>query len=218
MIAVENVTKSYDGKVVLNGLNLMLGKGEFAFLQGRSGCGKTTLLKLLYKEVTDYEGQISIDGSSIEVTPKYVLRRKMGVIFQSFQLLERKTVMENVLLAGEVLGKDIREMQEEAERLLQRVGLSDKYQHYPPQLSGGEQQRVAIVRALLNRPGLLLADEPTGNLDTQTSLEILQLLKELHEEEKMAMLIVTHSEALMAAFPSKTFVMEDGRVYESSIV
>ena len=218
MIAVENVTKSYDGKVVLNGLNLMLGKGEFAFLQGRSGCGKTTLLKLLYKEVTDYEGQISIDGSSIEVTPKYVLRRKMGVIFQSFQLLERKTVMENVLLAGEVLGKDIREMQEEAERLLQRVGLSDKYQHYPPQLSGGEQQRVAIVRALLNRPGLLLADEPTGNLDTQTSLEILQLLKELHEEEKMAILIVTHSEALMAAFPSKTFVMEDGRVYESSIV
>jgi len=218
MIAVENVTKSYDGKVVLNGLNLMLGKGEFAFLQGRSGCGKTTLLKLLYKEVTDYEGQISIDGSSIEVTPKYVLRRKMGVIFQSFQLLERKTVMENVLLAGEVLGKDIRDMQEEAERLLQRVGLSDKYQHYPPQLSGGEQQRVAIVRALLNRPGLLLADEPTGNLDTQTSLEILQLLKELHEEEKMAMLIVTHSEALMAAFPSKTFVMEDGRVYESSIV
>ena len=218
MIAVENVTKLYDGKVVLNGLNLMLGKGEFAFLQGRSGCGKTTLLKLLYKEVTDYEGQISIDGSSIEVTPKYVLRRKMGVIFQSFQLLERKTVMENVLLAGEVLGKDIREMQEEAERLLQRVGLSDKYQHYPPQLSGGEQQRVAIVRALLNRPGLLLADEPTGNLDTQTSLEILQLLKELHEEEKMAMLIVTHSEALMAAFPSKTFVMEDGRVYESSIV
>lgn len=218
MIAVENVTKSYDGKVVLNSLNLMLGKGEFAFLQGRSGCGKTTLLKLLYKEVTDYEGQISIDGGSIEVTPKYVLRRKMGVIFQSFQLLERKTVMENVLLAGEVLGKDIREMQEEAERLLQRVGLSDKYQHYPPQLSGGEQQRVAIVRALLNRPGLLLADEPTGNLDTQTSLEILQLLKELHEEEKMAMLIVTHSEALMAAFPSKTFVMEDGRVYESSIV
>lgn len=218
MIAVENVIKSYDGKRVLNGLNMTLGKGEFVFLQGRSGCGKTTLLKLLYKEVIDYEGTISIDGHSIEMLPKYALRRKMGIIFQSFQLLERKTVMENVLLAGEVLGKDVREMQEEADRLLHRVGLGDKYQHYPPQLSGGEQQRVAIVRALLNRPGLLLADEPTGNLDTQTALEILQLLKELHEEEKMAMLIVTHSEAFMAAFPSKTYVMEDGKVYESSIV
>ncbi|MGM9927932.1 MAG: cell division ATP-binding protein FtsE [Bacillus sp. (in: firmicutes)] len=208
----------YDNKAVLNGLNLTLSTGEFAFLQGRSGCGKSTLLKLLYKEVADYEGSIFIDDESIEQLPKYELRRKMGIIFQSFQLLERKTVMENVLLAGEVLGKDVRKLQVEATRLLNRVGLDDKYNHYPHQLSGGEQQRVAIVRALLNRPRLLLADEPTGNLDTQTALDILRLLKELHEEEQMAMLIVTHSEQLMEAFPSKTFVMEEGKVYESAIV
>ena len=218
MIVINELVKRYDDKVVLNHVDFTLGTGEFAFLQGKSGCGKTTLLKLLYKEVTNFTGSIHIDGISIDELPKYELRRKMGIIFQSFQLLERKTVMENVLLAGEVLGKDVHDIQPEAIRLLKRVGLEDKHQHYPHQLSGGEQQRVAIVRALLNRPKLLLADEPTGNLDTQTAMEMLQLLKELHEEENMTMLIVTHSEQLMEAFPSKTFMMEAGKVYESAVV
>ncbi len=218
MIVIRELVKRYDDKVVLDHVNLTLKVGEFAFLQGKSGCGKTTLLKLLYKEVTDFTGSIHIDGISIDELPKYELRRKMGIIFQSFQLLERKTVMENVLLAGEVLGKDLHDIQPEAVRLLKRVGLAEQHHHYPHQLSGGEQQRVAIVRALLNRPKLLLADEPTGNLDTQTAMEMLQLLKELHEEENMTMLIVTHSEQLMEAFPSKTFMMEAGKVYESAVV
>ncbi|WHX30615.1 ATP-binding cassette domain-containing protein [Brevibacillus agri] len=212
MILLENVYKSYGKRVILQDLHLHLEAGEFAFLQGRSGSGKSTLLKLLYREQTDFAGRIEIDAVPIGQIPKFELRRKMGVIFQSFELLPRKTVMENVALAGEVVGKPWAEIEPEANRLLERVGLSHVKDCFPDQLSGGEQQRVAIVRALLNRPRLLLADEPTGNLDNETAFEVLQLLKELHVEENMAMLIVTHSERLIEQFPAKTWIMEQGRV------
>lgn len=138
----------------------------------------------------------------------------MGIIFQSFELLERKTVMENVALAGEVMGKTWEQIKPEASRLLERVGLKGLKDCFPKQLSGGEQQRVAIVRTLLNRPSLLLADEPTGNLDNETALDVMRLLKELHEEEQTAMLIVTHSDTLIEQFPAKTWVMENGQVRE----
>lgn len=216
MIRIEKLTKGYRDCDVLRNLSFHLEPGEFAFLQGKSGSGKSTLLKLLYRELEGFTGEIEIDSTPIGQLPKYQLRRKIGIIFQSFELLERKTVLENVMLAGEVVGRDAKEIELEAYRLLERVGLKEKVQKYPHQLSGGEQQRVAIVRALLNKPRLLLADEPTGNLDTETALEMLQLLRELHEEEEITMLIVTHSEQVLKAFPSKIWVMEDGQVHEAS--
>ncbi|HBZ81542.1 MULTISPECIES: cell division ATP-binding protein FtsE [Brevibacillus] len=212
MIRLQKLCKSYGERVILQDLDLHLEAGEFAFLQGRSGSGKSTLLKLLYREQTEFAGRIDINAVPIEQIRKFELRRMMGVIFQSFELLPRKTVMENVALAGEVVGKRWGEIEPEAQRLLARVGLLDRKDVFPDQLSGGEQQRVAIVRALLNRPRILLADEPTGNLDSETAFEVMQLLKELHVEENMAMLIVTHSERLVEQFPAKTWMMEQGRV------
>lgn len=214
MIRLQDVSKLYGQRAILQNLQFHLGAGEFAFLQGRSGSGKSTLLKLLYRDIEDFSGQIEINGALITQIPKYELRRQMGIIFQSFELLERKTVMENVALAGEVMGKTWEQIKPEASRLLERVGLKGLKDCFPKQLSGGEQQRVAIVRALLNRPSLLLADEPTGNLDNETALDVMRLLKELHEEEQTAMLIVTHSDTLIEQFPAKTWVMENGQVRE----
>ena len=216
MIRIEKLTKGYRDCEVLRNLSFHLEPGEFAFLQGKSGSGKSTLLKLLYREIEGFTGEIEIDSTPIGNLPKYQLRRKIGIIFQSFELLNRKTVLENVMLAGEVIGRNTKEIESDAHRLLERVGLKEKERKYPHQLSGGEQQRVAIVRALLNKPRLLLADEPTGNLDTETALEMLQLMRELHEEEEISMLIVTHSEQVLKAFPSKIWVMEDRQVHEAS--
>ncbi|MEI7026066.1 cell division ATP-binding protein FtsE [Paenibacillus sp. y28] len=212
MIRIQGLTKRYGDFTVLHDLHLHVAAGEFAFLQGRSGSGKSTLLKLLYQEIGDYTGEIVIGDTPAQALPKYELRRRMGVIFQSFELLEQKTVYENVALAGEVLGRTGEDIAPEAQRLLERTGLGGKQGLYPHQLSGGEQQRVAIARALLNRPPILLADEPTGNLDPETAMAMLVLLQELQREENMTMLVVTHSELLVEAFPARRLVMEQGRI------
>lgn len=214
MIVLNRVSKSYGDRKVLQDVQFQLESNEFAFLKGKSGSGKSTLIKLLYREIERDSGDILIDGQEIGQMKKYELRRKMGVVFQSFELLERKTVLENVMLAGKVLGKKHKEIENEAVRLLTRVGLAGHLHHFPKQLSGGQQQRTAVVRALLNKPKLILADEPTGNLDRETSLEILTLLKELHEEEGVAMLVITHSEQLIQQMNEKSWVIEGGRVYE----
>lgn len=214
MIVLNRVSKSYGDRKVLQDVQFQLESNEFAFLKGKSGSGKSTLIKLLYREIERDSGDILIDGQEIGQMKKYELRRKMGVVFQSFELLERKTVLENVMLAGKVLGKKHKEIENEAVRLLTRVGLADHLHHFPKQLSGGQQQRTAVVRALLNKPKLILADEPTGNLDRETSLEILTLLKELHEEEGVAMLVITHSEQLIQQMNEKSWVIEGGKVYE----
>lgn len=213
MIRIADVSKRYDDIEVLRNIHFQLRKGEFSFLRGRSGSGKSTLLKLLYREMDVDGGLIEINGIPIRAMKKFELRRQMGIIFQSFELIEQKTVIENVMLAGRVLGRPVHEIETEAMRLIERVGLADKINAFPTQLSGGQQQRVAIVRALLNKPSLLLADEPTGNLDNETSDEIMTLLHELHKEENIAMLIVTHSERLLAS-GATCWMMEDGRLYE----
>ena len=213
MIRLQNVSKSYGQINVLHNVNFHLPRGEFAFLKGRSGSGKSTFLKALYREVDIDSGSIFIDGKNHKDMKKFELRREIGIIFQSFELIEQKTVFENVALAGKVLGRPMKEIEAEAMRLLERVGLKNKRDVYPAQLSGGQQQRVAIVRALLNKPALLLADEPTGNLDEQTSDEIMQLLYELHKEEHISMLIVTHAEKFLTA-QSKIWVMEEGHIHE----
>lgn len=214
MIVLNRVSKSYGDRKVLQDVQFQLQSNEFAFLKGKSGSGKSTLIKLLYREIERDSGEILIDGQEIGQMKKYELRRKMGVVFQSFELLERKTVLENVMLAGKVLGKPQKDVEKEAVRLLTRVGLANHLHHFPKQLSGGQQQRTAVVRALLNKPKLILADEPTGNLDRETSLEILTLLKELHEEEGVSMLVITHSEQLIQQMNEKSWVIEGGKVYE----
>ncbi|MEA1854527.1 ABC transporter ATP-binding protein [Cytobacillus sp. OWB-43] len=214
MIVLNRVSKSYGDRKVLQDVQFQLQSNEFAFLKGKSGSGKSTLIKLLYREIERDSGDILIDGQEIGQMKKYELRRKMGVVFQSFELLERKTVLENVMLAGKILGKPQKEIENEAVRLLTRVGLADHLHHFPKQLSGGQQQRTAVARALLNKPKLILADEPTGNLDRETSLEILTLLKELHEEEGVSMLVITHSEQLIQQMNEKSWVIEGGKVYE----
>ncbi|MNZ52222.1 Cell division ATP-binding protein FtsE [compost metagenome] len=214
MIRIEGLHKQFGDRAVLHDLSLKLEAGQFAYLQGRSGSGKSTLLKLLYRDIEDYKGSIEIDGKPLNSMKKYELRRKMGIIFQSYELLEQKTVAENIALAGEVRGAARKQLRSEMDRLLQRVGLKGREHDYPDQLSGGEQQRVAIVRALLNRPSILLADEPTGNLDSGTASEILRLLMELQAEENMAMLFVTHSNELIAQFPAATWRIENGRVMQ----
>lgn len=212
---MTNVKKCYQDVAVLEQLTFHLEKGQFAFLKGRSGSGKSTLLKLLYREIECDAGEILIDGRSILSIPKFELRRKIGIIFQSFELIEQKTVLENVLLAGKALGHPIKQIQQEAERLLKRVGLEHKKDAFPVQLSGGQQQRVAIVRALLNKPRLIIADEPTGNLDQQTTKEIMGLLYELHNEEQITMLIVTHDERLIQK-GACIWEMEGGNIHEQT--
>lgn len=215
MIRIANVSKRYGDDEVLHNIDFQLQEGEFSFLCGRSGSGKSTLLKLLYREIEVDEGLIEINGRPINAMKKFEVRRQMGIIFQSFELIEQKTVMENIVLAGRVLGRPLHEIETEATRLIERVGLADKINAFPPQLSGGQQQRVAIVRALLNKPSLLLADEPTGNLDHETSDEIMALLYELHKEENITMLIVTHSERLFAS-GERCWMMKEGRLHEQA--
>lgn len=214
MITLQNVAVAYGEMPVLQDVYFVLPHGAFAFLRGRSGCGKSTFLKLLYRDVEAQSGELFIDGVPMQQLQKFELRRKMGIIFQSFELIEQKTVLENVLLAGKALGRPLAQITEEAERLLARVGLSDKLHMFPAQLSGGQQQRVAIVRALLNKPKLLLADEPTGNLDEETAADIFQLLYELHKEEQIAMLIVTHQSH--EQIDATTYWMEGGRIVEQA--
>lgn len=217
MIQMSQVTKRYGGETVLHNVDFHLETGDFAMLQGRSGSGKSSLLKLLYREIDADEGTIRFRQIPIGQTLKHVLRREIGIVFQSFQLIEQKTVFENIALAGKAVGRPMAEIETEAMRLLDRVGLRNKKDAFPGTLSGGQQQRAAIVRALLNKPSLLLADEPTGNLDKETAADILQLLKELHEEEEMTMLIVTHDDLLLTQQQAKIWTVEDGKVHEQAI-
>lgn len=212
MIRINGLSKSYNGNRILKNLNLEISKGEFVFLKGSSGSGKSTLLKLLYREIDEFEGEIRVDGRHIQELPRYATRRIVGTIFQSFELLERKTALENVALAGEVLGKREKDILAEAHSLLKKVGLDGKEHHYPHQLSGGEQQRVAIARALLNRPKILLADEPTGNLDSDNASKVMAILKQINKKDNITMFVVTHSDELVRAFPSRTLMMTDGGV------
>ena len=215
MIRLTDVSKQYEGSPILLNVNFHLAKGEFAFLKGCSGSGKSTLLKALYRDVDIDSGVIEINGVNISNTPKYKIRREMGIIFQSFELIEQLTVFENVALAGRSIGTAPQLIEKEALRLLERVGLLHKKDDFPHQLSGGQQQRVAIARALLNKPSIILADEPTGNLDEQTAKEILSLLYEIHTEKPITMLIVTHAEHLLSD-ARKIWIMEDGEIHEQT--
>lgn len=214
MIEMIHVEKSYRDIAVLQDVNITIGRGEFVFLKGGSGSGKSTLLKILYRDIEDYKGEVRLDGQPLQAQAKYVTRRMVSTIFQTFELLERKTVYENIALAGEVIGRLEADIEADVTALLDKVGLSDKRNRFPHELSGGEQQRVAIARALLNKPKVLLADEPTGNLDPDNARLVLDLLKELNESDEITMFIVTHAEELSVRYAARTLYVRGGRVEE----
>ena len=215
MIRLIDIYKTYDnGTKALKGINLRIDDGEFAFLVGPSGSGKSTIIKLLTAEVAPTDGRLMVNGYNLNtIRPNQVpyMRRTLGVIFQDFRLIEKKTVAENLTFAMRVVGASSREIRKRIPYVLDLVGLSKKKDMCPNQLSGGEQQRVAIARALVNNPSMIIADEPTGNLDPQRSLEIMMLLERINELGT-TMLVVTHEKELVNRFSKRVVAIESGRI------
>ncbi|WP_207952160.1 ATP-binding cassette domain-containing protein [Paenibacillus turpanensis] len=204
----------YEQHAVLRNVNLEFATGSFTYLLGPSGSGKSTLLKLLYREIEHYQGSISIMGEDLKKDPRWKLRRKVATVFQSFELLDRKTVYENVALAAQILGMKADEIHRKTIDLIHKVGLEGKEDRFPHQISGGEQQRVAIARALLSEPHILLADEPTGNLDMEHAVNVMKLLVQLHEAEGITIIMATHSQELVTRFPFQKIRLQEGGVTE----
>ena len=215
MIRFIDVYKEYDnGTKALKGVNVRIDDGEFVFLVGPSGSGKSTLIKLITAEIAPSEGRVMVNGFNLtNISPRQVpkMRRTLGVIFQDFRLIEKKTVYENLSFAMRAIGASNRELRRRIPYVLQLVGLDQKGDRYPGQLSGGEQQRVAIARALVNNPSMIIADEPTGNLDPQRSLEIMMLLERINELGT-TMLVVTHEQNLVNRFDKRVVTIENGRI------
>lgn len=213
MIVLERVTKTYPGNIkALKGISLKVKKGEFVFVVGDSGSGKTTLFKLLLKELEPTTGTIYINNKNLETLrrgkiPK--LRRGIGVVFQDFRLINEWTVFENIAFAQRVVGVPNRLIRRNVIRMLQLVGLEDKAKAKPSELSGGEQQRVALARALVNNPPLLLADEPTGNLDRRNSMEIMKLLEAVNQRGT-TVVVVTHNNEIVDMMQKRVIHMEEG--------
>ena len=215
MLELRNVTKVYpDGPVALDDVSVRLGKGEFMFVVGQSGAGKTTLTKLLLCEEKPTSGTIIINNKDItKLRPREVplLRRSMGVVFQDFRLMPNWTVEENVSFAMLVIEAAPRHIKRRVLDVLDLVGLGDRRRHLPGQLSGGEQQRVALARAIVNSPSLLVADEPTGNLDPDTSWDIVKLILDIHASGT-TVLMVTHAQQIVDRLRRRVVVLDGGRV------
>ena len=215
MIQLFHVYKSYDGKnVVLKDINLMVDKGEFVFLTGASGAGKTTLLKLLFLEEKPTKGQILIKNKNISRLKHNsipYLRRNIGVVFQDFKLINTRTVFENVSIALEILNLPQKIIRNKVNNMLEAVGLSHRKDYFPLNLSGGEQQRVAIARALINSPAILLADEPTGNLDPIIALDIMSLFEKANNNGT-TVIIATHDENMIKRYRKRVLYLKDGKL------
>ncbi|MCL2227173.1 MAG: cell division ATP-binding protein FtsE [Oscillospiraceae bacterium] len=215
MIRLTDVFKVYaNGTKALKGVTFTLNTGEFAFLVGPSGSGKSTIIKLLTGEVAPTDGQVVVNGYDMErirMSKMPYLRRTIGVIFQDFRLIEGKTVFENVAFAMRVVGASNKEIRQRVPYVVELVGLENKINAKPDELSGGEQQRVAIARALVNNPSLIIADEPTGNLDPARSLEILLLLQKINELGT-TVLIVTHEKPLVDRLSMRVIAIDGGRI------
>ena len=215
MIEFTDVTKSYSvGTQALRGVSLQIEDGDFAFLVGPSGSGKSTIIKLITGELKPTSGAVHVNGYSLERIRKReipYLRRTVGVVFQDFRLIETKTVYENVAFAMRVIGAQEAEIRDRVPYVLELVGLENKSRRHPNELSGGEQQRLAIARALVNNPSTIIADEPTGNLDPARSLEIMSLLQEINNLGT-TILVVTHEIDLVRRFGKRVIVLDEGLV------
>ncbi|MCU0303119.1 MAG: cell division ATP-binding protein FtsE [Thermoanaerobaculales bacterium] len=214
MIRIRGVTKDYERRQILRGVDLSIDPGELVFLTGPSGAGKTTLLRLLYAAERPTAGEIWIAGDRVDTMTRSELprlRRKIGVIFQDFKLLRRKTVLENVTFVLRFHGVPPKEAGRRAYQVLKRLGLHHRQSAMPEALSGGEQQRVAIARALVYQPRLILADEPTGNLDADLAAELLSLLCDINYQGA-TVVVATHDHALLESLPARTLVLHRGTI------
>jgi cell division transport system ATP-binding protein len=220
MIKVKNVSKIYpNGARALLNINLEIAKGEFVFLVGPSGAGKSTLIKLLYREETATRGQVIINNTNLmRLKSRQIpmVRRNIGVIFQDFKLLPNKTVFENIAFAQQVLGKSKKEIKENTLSIMELVGLAGKRGSFPSELSGGEQQRVCVARALINRPNLLIADEPTGNLDLETAWGIMELLDQVNKYGT-TVIMATHALHIVEKMKKRVIRVEAGKITEDSM-
>jgi len=213
LIVLENVTKTYQsGSPALNGVSLKIKKGEFVFIVGDSGSGKSTLIKLLLRELIPTEGEIYVNGVNLSrlrrrQVPKY--RRNLGVVFQDFRLIKNWNVYENVAFAQRIVQTPNRLIKRNVPAILSIVGLASKYKAKPMQLSGGEQQRVAMARALINKPPILLCDEPTGNLDPRNSWEIMKLLEQINKRGT-TVIVVTHNREIVNEMQKRVVAMKKG--------
>lgn len=214
-INIKNVQKTYKtGVTAIHDLNLEINKGQFVFIIGSTGCGKSTLIKMLYREEKPNKGSIKIGGidvSKLKNRKVYKIRRKIAVVFQDFKLLNKSTVYENVAFALEIFGLPNSEIHSKVIKALELVGLKSKAKNYPNQLSGGEQQRVAIARAIVNEPKLLICDEPTGNLDENTSMEIMKVLDEINKMGT-TIIMVTHDTDIVNRMKKRVILLDSGRI------
>ncbi len=217
ILSLRNATIYQEGKTILSDVNLEVNQGEFIYVIGKTGSGKSSLLKTLYADLELKEGAghiVDFDFATLKEDDIPFLRRKIGIVFQDFKLLPDRTVKDNMLFVLKATGwTDNTQMLNKIDEVLDKVGMKDFANKMPHQLSGGEQQRVAIARALLNDPELILADEPTGNLDPQTSAEVLEVLRKINANGK-TVLMSTHDYALLVKFPSKTLKCEDAKIFE----
>lgn len=215
LIRMKDVNKRYkNGVTAIYDLDLRIEKGDFVFIIGSTGCGKSTLIKMLYREEKPTSGKIivgGIDVAKLRNGKVYKLRRKLGVVFQDFKLLNRSTVYENVAFALEVFGTPKKEIHSKVIKALELVGLKHKAKNYPTELSGGEQQRVAIARAIINGPKLLICDEPTGNLDENTSMEIMSVLEAINQMGT-TIIMVTHDTEIVNKMKKRVILLDSGRI------
>ena len=215
LIRISHVKKTYkNGVTAIHDLSLKIQKGEFVFIIGPTGCGKSTLIKMLYREEKPTSGKIMvsvIDVGKLRNSKVYKLRRKIGVVFQDYKLLYKKTVYENVAFALEIFGLPKSEIHSKVLKALDLVGLKHKAKDYPTNLSGGEQQRVAIARSIVNGPKLLICDEPTGNLDSDTSMEIMKVLEEINKLGT-TVIMVTHDTEIVNRMKKRVIELDSGRI------
>ncbi|MDA8326455.1 MAG: cell division ATP-binding protein FtsE [Nitrospiraceae bacterium] len=219
MVKFENISKTYDGQQALCGVNLEVGRGELLFITGASGAGKSTLLKLIYRAIRPDEGTISVNGAVINgMGARHVpgLRRSIGVVFQDFRLLAGKTIYENVALAMRIRGVAERALKPQVMETLKMVGLRHKADSFPDTLSGGEQQRAVIARAIVAEPVLLLADEPTGNLDPDTSTGIMRIFKDINARGT-TVIVATHNRDLYTGTGRRIFRLASGKIERQDV-
>lgn len=215
MVVLDHVTMQYPtGTRALDDVSFQINQGDFVFIVGSSGSGKTTLIKLLLKEIKPTKGEITVANkkySKIKRKEVPMLRRKIGVVFQNFRLLKDRTVFENVAFAQQVIERPTKEIRRQVPATLTMVGLADKYKQFPKELSGGEQQRVAIARAIVNQPDIILADEPTGNLDPKNSMEIMRLLDDINKKGT-TVIVVTHNKDIVNLMQKRVITLKKGKI------